>query len=227
LVVGVLSQRMALIAIRVSDRVVLAKARSPKGGTVLQRARKAGQRLSGRLKKALQKKATPAPPPPTAEAQQPPIVAPPSLVASKPATSEDTAKADGMLYIHREQLEGVTSVSLDGEPVPFTGKGFVAWSTTSGLHQLRATHIDGRTLEKTVVIRSGQTTNFDLRFAPKAAVVADREAPSPEAVTERWWFWTAVGPAVLAGATTAAVLASGGKGGPTPPSESGSIQGTY
>ncbi|MEO1334096.1 MAG: hypothetical protein AAFV29_00565 [Myxococcota bacterium] len=253
-VVGVLAQRMALLAVRVDDRRVLAKARSPKGGTAVQRARKAAQRLSRRLAKALRTPATPLakaqtrkpiapqaalsqeiqpPAPPTERpAEELPIVAPPSLAASQPsAQTPPSAPADGMLYIHREQLVGVTALTLDGEPVSFTGKGFVASPVPGGLHKLRAVHIDGRTLEKTVVIQSGQTTNFDLRFAPTTAVAAadafDANALPSDTVTQKWWFWTAVGTAVLAGATTAALLASGGKGGPTPPTESGSIQGSY
>jgi hypothetical protein len=50
---------------------------------------------------------------------------------------------------------------------------------------------------------------------------------SEESVSDKWWFWTGLGAAVLAGSAIAIVLAGGTKGGPTVPSDSGTIQGTY
>ena len=225
LVVGIVSNRVALVAIRVADRSVLAKARSPKKGSMKRRAKIAAIRLAKRLGRALRK----------AGAPQPPILAPPGIAKAKPPPPEPPPpEPSGLLYIHRDRLTGVSQVTLDGAPVDFTGEGFISWPAASGPHTLRATHIDGRQTEKTVVIEAGQTTEVALRFPaapspPPSVAVAPPAAAKPENddVTGTWWFWTAVGTAVVAGAATAAILASGSKGGPTPPSDTGTIQGTY
>ena len=236
MVIGVVSTRIALLAIRVEDRAVLAKARSPRKGSVVQRAKRAAQRLARRLRTSLRRRLPKSPDPlataaPASESgpttQQPPIV--------EPSSAGRRAPVQGLLYIDRTQLAGVTRLTLDGEPLAFTGEGFVSWPATSGPHTLRAVHLDGRELVKTVELQAGQTTEVALNFPiptapptpPLTAAPVQPPAEDDSDVTGTWWFWTAVGTAVVAGAATAAVLATGNKGGPTPPSETGSIQGSY
>ena len=229
LVVGVVSQRIALLAIRVEDRAVLAKARSPSQGSLAERARLAARRLSRRLGQATRGQRPQAERQPEAAPSAPPVVAADSNI---PVPPPPAAPAKGLLYIHRDQLTGVTQLTLNGQAIAFTGEGFVSWPALSGQHTLRARHVDGRELVKTVILESGQTTEVDLTFdlptPPPLVPRTDTQASSrQESVTDSWWFWTAVGSAVLAGAATAALLATGNKGGPNPPTETGSIQGTY
>ncbi len=227
LVIGVVSDRIALLAIRVEDRGVLAKARSPRSGPLERKAKRAAQRLARRLRAAIgpsPKKAVAA----TVDNEPPP---PPRQTAAAPA--RPVPVANGLLYIHRDQLAGVTTVTLDDEPVAFTGEGFVSWPAASGEHVLRARHIDGRELVKPITLQPGQTTEVALGFAlpPQPALVAAAPPAARDTddrdVLSTWWFWTALGTAVVAGAATAAVLAGGSKGGPTPPTETGVIRGTY
>lgn len=229
LVVGVAARRFSLMAIRVADRTVLAKVRSPAKGAPPKRARLSAKRLARALEKALkgkgkrQARATrPSPGRPNATPPPPPVT--------------------GLLYIHRDQLSGISRLTLDGEPVSFTGEGFVSWPASSGEHTLRAFHVDGRELSLSVFLEPGRTTEVPLTFPTLAPVApppppviavaneADRPAPAEEdddGVLSKWWFWTAVGSAVIVGTVTAAALVSGSQGGPTPPSETGTIQGSY
>ena len=238
LVVGVMSQRVALLAIRVPDRAVLAKARSRQTGSVSAKAKRAAQRLARRLTAAL------------ARAEAPAVAEPAAGAEAASGRADDT----GLLYIHRNQLAGVTRLTLDGDPVSFTGEGFVSTPAPSGQHTLRAVHVDGRVITRIIDLRAGRTTEIELPFitaaAPTplslpAAPALDSPVDDPRAselvrvppartrqddddgVFGSWWFWTVVGSAVVAGATTATLLASGNKGGPTPSGETGSIQGSY
>lgn len=63
-------------------------------------------------------------------------------------------------------------------------------------------------------------------YAGSASLVPAARVES-EPVTGKWWFWTAIGAAVLGGAVTAIALAGGAKGGPSKPSDLGTITGTY
>ena len=229
LVIGVVSKRVALLAIRVADRSILAKARSPAKGTIDKRAVRAARRLARRLLKPLgrsgpRKRARAAAPPPDEgpPSSVPPVVPPPP--------------SNGLLYIHRDALVGVTRITLDGDPIAFTADGFVSWPAAAGPHTLEATHFDGRSVMRAVRLEAGRTTEVTLPFTapppppPPPLVTAAAAPAAPEddrALTGTWWFWTVVGSVVVAGAATAAVLATGSKGGPTPADDTGTIRGTY
>jgi hypothetical protein len=148
--------------------------------------------------------------------------------AGKEAEATNAAGTQlGTLMLAPSQLQGVSSVVVDGASVPFGGDGELRWEGTAGTHTLTAVHADGRRLTQDVVLRPGEITTTTLSFASLAPAAEAIGAPIEPPVTSRWWFWTSVLGAVIAGSATAAVLAGGEKGGPSLASESGTIRGTY
>ena len=137
--------------------------------------------------------------------------------------------SEGSIAIAKESLSGVTRVSVDGEVVPFSGDGSIAWSGAPGSHRLVAVRLDGRQLGQDVVVQPGEVTTVRLEF-PAIEAAAPPPADGGERngeVTSRWWFWTALGAAVVAGSATAFLLAGGEKGGPSLPAETGTLRGSY
>ena len=135
----------------------------------------------------------------------------------------------GKIQVNKDQLGGVTRVTIDGEAAPFGGDGNVNWSGPPGSHRLTATRADGNVFTKEIIVDPGKTVFASLEFAivstPPPLVATKEETGG--GVTSKWWFWTSIGVAVAAGATSAIVLAGGDKGGPELPDQTGTIRGSY
>jgi hypothetical protein len=160
-------------------------------------------------------------PPPPEKVDDPP---PPETVADPPPPA-----LEGTLVISKEQLAGVTEVTLDGQRLFFSGDGSITWKGSPGSHALVARRSDETKTSKDVVVNPNETTQVVLAF-PTEALPPPVPAEDPEessTVLTEWWFWVAIGAAVAAGATTAGVLAGGGKGGPSIEGTAGSIRGRY
>ncbi len=151
----------------------------------------------------------------------------PSIVQS--AVTAPSAMS-GALLIPADQLKGVSKVTIDGEELRFAGDGTIRWSGAPGDHSLVATRADGNKLRQEITIQVNATTNVSLPFqeiAPSVTAQTSAGEKDGQSVFGKWWFWTSLGVAVALGATTAGVLAGGTKGGPSLPSETGTIRGTY
>ncbi len=151
-----------------------------------------------------------------------------------PAPVEASAPADGGIHLAKDQLANVAEVSVDGEPLLFQGDGSMVWSGAPGSHSLIAVRNDGHRTTQEIAIEPERTTEVTLAFAVDAVATTRTPAASAETgssedgdVFTRWWFWTSIGAAVVAGATTAALLAGGTKGGPDIEGGTGTIRGRY
>ncbi|MCB9649026.1 MAG: hypothetical protein H6730_20850 [Deltaproteobacteria bacterium] len=168
-----------------------------------------------------------APPEPTpADPNADPVI---SGVAPEPLPDVKNPM-QGRLRIAPDQLRGVSEIQVDGGTAPFSGDGSVEWAGAPGDHTLVAVSADGARLRRNVFLEPGSVTNVVLDFPE----LGGSPPPPPpgrggegESVITKWWFWTSVGAAVAAGATVAAVLVGGTKGGPSFPDETGAITGTY
>lgn len=218
--------------VRVADGRSLRKLRRR---TLTVRSRDASQRLIRTLTKHMKKAkavAAAAPKKKPAPEVEPPKADPITDPITEPLDdgAAPVAAATGSLLIPASELRGVSRVAVDGDPVSFSGDGSITWTGAPGTHRLVATRADGQSIARDVRIDPNDTAQISLEFpaitAPPPPTVAATvvEEPSP---TSKWWFWTAIGAAVVAGGSTAALLALGDKGGPSLPSSSGTIRGTY
>jgi hypothetical protein len=221
---------VALIAVQVKTGKKLAAARSPKklaSSSIQRRALTATRALIEAMAKTPAAVAV-APKPEDPARLPPPVEEPP------PAVAAASPVATGELRIEKDQLTGVSEVTVDGEALLFTGDGTMSWRGAPGAHSLVAVRSDGNRVTKEVVIDAGQTTAVTLEFVtaavppPTAAASAATEVEAKDdEIWTAWWFWTSLGAAVAAGATTAALLAGGAKGGPDIEGETGTVRGTY
>lgn len=237
LIVGELDATgLSLTAIDIRAETVIATVRSAEKLTkksTKRKAKDAAKRLVNALVEAKKKSAAP---PAVADVSPPapePSLPPPPALDPPPAP---TLPEEGRIEVAAEHLAGVSVLEIDGAAVPFTGEGAAQWSGPAGEHTLVARHIDGRTATRTVVVEPERTIRVMLEFpvplpAQGALAAAQSSATtsrnSDDSILGTWWFWTAIGTAVVAGSATAVVLASGDKGGPTLPDNRGIIQGTY
>lgn len=241
LVAGTVSKsRVTVYAVDVATAKQIGKAHSPSKlarRPLAQKARVAARvlmRALSRLAKEPKKAEVAAAPPKT-----PPEEAPSERVESKPedeAVTEAPAPppraTEGRILIPKEQLSGVSRVTIDGTQLYFSGDGSMRWTGATGAHTLIAERNDGNRLKKDVVVEPDEATEVSLVFPP--AALPPPPAPSVEVkpretndVFGAWWFWTSVGAAVVAGTTTAALLAGGAKGGPSLEGNTGTIRGSY
>jgi len=170
----------------------------------------------------------------------PPVEAPPP-----PEAKIDPSVAE--IKIAASELADTKELTIDGLPIPKTGDGAVAWSGVPGRHVVVAVKNDGQRAVHELTLDGGKSLSLILAFgapptAPSSPPPAVRNDPPPPALvasappprdddddrnSSPLWVWLAVGGAVVAGGTTAALLALGTKGGPSTDSATGSITGTY
>jgi hypothetical protein len=144
---------------------------------------------------------------------------------------------DGQIHVAKEQLAGIAEITVDGTPVSPGADGSITWVGSSGSHTLAFRRGDGSRETREVVVDPGRTAEVSIpppsiqptasNAATNATSVDTPRAREEDSVTGKWWFWTAVATAVLAGGATTVVLAGGLKGGPSVPSGEGAISGTY
>jgi hypothetical protein len=236
--------QIVLTAIDIAERSRVGEVRSRKNLAkrgLKRRARDVAQRLR-RLLKTAKKKAPPAvaeaPPPsdtpPTAGGPPPTDAASDGAMGAKlddpPPPPAGSALALGSVTIPADQLRGVSQVTIDGEVVAFAGSGAMTWTGAPGEHTLVAQRIDGQSVTRSVRVNPNDATQVTLDFpavAPAPATSATTRVEPATPVTSKWWFWTSIGVAVLAGTGTAVLLIGGDKGGPALPPVNGSITGSY
>lgn len=257
LVAGTVSRSaVTLYAIDVKSSRRLGKARSPKKlarASAPRKARVAARLLARVLGKLTKEEEEPAvatatPPPAPAPAGKQEQDAPKPQDAKQEDSKQDqpedlkvdeapepppaAAVLEGRIRIPKEQLTGVSEVTIDGEQIYFSGDGSMTWNGSVGSHVIVAKRNDGNRLTKDVVVEPDETTEVALIF-PSAALPpppqtrVEQQKPEEDGVLGAWWFWTSVGAAVAAGATTAALLAGGAKGGPSIEGNTGTIRGSY
>lgn len=109
----------------------------------------------------------------------------------------DLVPTGGVLKVTSNILR--SQVILSGKPLgrtPFDG------DVSPGDHQLQVTAAGYLTAEQTVTIKAGESTEIavELKPVPKPVVKDDTR------LIGRWWFWTAIGTAVVGGVAAAVVL---------------------
>lgn len=156
--------------------------------------------------------------------------APPPPPPPPPPPDVKPQGLNGAIRILPAQLDNVTSVSVDGAPLPSRPDGSMIWMGAAGSHSVAARRGDGATFNKEVLIDPKQVMDVTFEWElPTAPVFTgfEEEDDKPKTPFETWWFWAGVGGVVVAGGVASAVLIGGGKGGPSIPGNSGSISGTY
>ncbi|MBK8012432.1 MAG: hypothetical protein IPK13_13865 [Deltaproteobacteria bacterium] len=156
------------------------------------------------------------------------------------ATGQQEPEETAMLILSAESVRNVSTVSIDGAPVPFSGDGGVLWQGLPGEHRLELTLVDGRTVTENLILSPNEERRMALNLsaaltqpstpadnASRAATATTPARRDEGSVVSTWWFWTVVGVVAAAGTTSAILLATQQSGGPTLPEPLGSIRGTY
>ena len=81
-------------------------------------------------------------------------------------------------------------------------------SVAAGSHTVRIVRAGFREWSGRVTVPSGQTVEKMVALEQMANVPAGKGDGSDRSITQKWWFWTIVGGVVVAGATTAILLAT-------------------
>jgi hypothetical protein len=155
------------------------------------------------------------------------------LVSAPPVQTTSVA-ATGKIRIAKEQLAGVSSVTIDGALVSAGFDGVIEWTGAPGTHAVIVSRNDGSRETRDVFVEADRTAEVSIP-PPSLAQNADSNVtrtqvsnPNEEdSVTSKWWFWTAIATALIAGSATSVVLAGGLKGGPSIPDDTGTVSGIY
>ena len=157
-------------------------------------------------------------PPPKPKAPEPP----PQMIGS----------LDGMIQLSAKQLEGVTSIKVDGMSVMTRGDGTAIWMGAPGMHNLVVKRNDGAVARAELIIDPRQIVKPELAWKNEAVTeftgdFSNYEVKRPN--WEKWWFWASIGGALVAGTVTAGILLDGGLGlgGPDVAGPTGTVAGTY
>ncbi|MCB9654585.1 MAG: hypothetical protein H6729_10705 [Deltaproteobacteria bacterium] len=158
------------------------------------------------------------------------------------STADRDPEETAMLILSAASVRNVSSVSIDGESVPFSGDGGVLWQGSPGEHRLELTLVDGRSVRENLTLQPNEERRLALDLSASMATsttpsgnntsssAAAETTPAHKdegSVVSTWWFWTVIGVVAAAGTTSAILLATQQSGGPTLPEELGSIRGTY
>lgn len=158
------------------------------------------------------------------------------------STADRDPEETAMLILSAASVRNVSSVSIDGESVPFSGDGGVLWQGSPGEHRLELTLVDGRSIRENLTLQPNEERRLALDLSASMATsttpsgnntsssAAAETTPAHKdegSVVSTWWFWTVIGVVAAAGTTSAILLATQQSGGPTLPEELGSIRGTY